>query len=52
MCIRDRYEGMENRSNIIIDKDCTRIGQGDEADAVIGKDTISPVSYTHLCACQ
>lgn len=35
------YEGMENRSNIIIDKDCTRIGQGDEADAVIGKDTIS-----------
>lgn len=24
------YEGMENRSNIIIDKDCTRIGQGDE----------------------
>ena len=28
------YEGMENRSNIIIDKDCTRIGQGDEADAV------------------
>ena len=33
LCMR----GMENRSNIIIDKDCTRIGQGDEADAVIGK---------------
>ena len=35
------YEGMENRNNIIIDKECTRIGQTDESDAVIGKDTIS-----------
>lgn len=35
------YEGMENRNNIIIDKECTRIGQTDESDAVICKDTIS-----------
>ena len=35
------YEGMENRNNLIIDKECTRIGQTDESDAVICKDTIS-----------
>jgi hypothetical protein len=29
------YEGMENRSNIIIDKDCTRIGHPDETESVI-----------------
>ncbi len=35
------YEGMERHNNIIIEKDSTRIGQGDDVDAVISKDTIS-----------
>lgn len=35
------YEGMEKHKNIIIEKDSTRIGQGDDVDAVISKDTIS-----------
>ena len=35
------YEGMEKHNNIIIEKDSTRIGQGEDVDAVISKDTIS-----------
>ena len=35
------YEGMERHNNIIIEKDSTRIGQGEDVDAVISKDTIS-----------
>lgn len=35
------YEGMEKHNNIIIEKDFTRIGQGEDVDAVISKDTIS-----------
>lgn len=35
------YEGYEKFGNIIIEKESISIGQGDEADAVIDKDTIS-----------
>ena len=35
------YEGMENRPNIIIKGESIKIGQGNDADEVINKDTIS-----------
>lgn len=35
------YEGLEHRGNIIISKGTVKIGQGDEVDEVIDKDTVS-----------
>ena len=37
----EAFEGMENRPNIIIKGESIKIGQGNDADEVINKDTIS-----------